>query len=116
LCSLAQHAKQETEIDSGNLKTKVIKQEEEEAPDVKLYSVAGDNKADDKPLTECIFFQCLRWRLWCRPLQRPQLRPFLIRTWMLLIKPKLGDQTVAHPSPLTVKWKKNRRKQAQIQR
>ncbi|MEQ2222927.1 hypothetical protein ILYODFUR_031595, partial [Ilyodon furcidens] len=51
LCSLAQHAKQETEIDSGNLKTKVIKQEEEEAADVKLYSVAGDNKADDKPLT-----------------------------------------------------------------
>ncbi|KAK5606997.1 hypothetical protein CRENBAI_010838 [Crenichthys baileyi] len=50
LCSLAQHAKQETEIDSGNLKTKVIKQEEE-AADVKLYSVAGDNKADDKPLT-----------------------------------------------------------------
>ncbi|XP_047225177.1 neurofilament heavy polypeptide-like isoform X2 [Girardinichthys multiradiatus] len=51
LCSLAQHAKQETEIDSGTLKTKVIKQEEEEAADVKLYSVAGDNKADDKPLS-----------------------------------------------------------------
>ncbi|XP_035993683.1 ABC transporter F family member 4 [Fundulus heteroclitus] len=52
LCSLAQHAKQETRAEYGNLKMRMIKQEEEEAADVKLNGAAGEKRTDDKPLIE----------------------------------------------------------------